>query len=92
MVPLDSSEEPFYLEVAGEKVRGLNPVWTPDSRGLTFSQVRGGIGSLWYLPVDEDRRPTAPAAQLTTGGGRAGGGGGGGGTTTSLIFRQTEDT
>lgn len=29
-----------------------SPVWTPDGRGITYIDMRGGVGNLWLQPVD----------------------------------------
>ncbi len=30
----------------------MSPKWTPDGRGITYVDRRGGIGNLWLQPVD----------------------------------------
>ncbi len=49
-----------------------NPVWAPDGRHLYFSSNRGGIMSVWRVPIDErSGRTTGRAEAVTSGAGAA---------------------
>ena len=46
----------------------INPVWTPDSRRLLFSSLRGGVPNLYWQAADNtgtiERLTTSPNQQL----------------------------
>ena len=61
--PLDLSGTPNFLEPDENKINGVSPVWVSHGFGIIYDR-----GSLYYLPLDKNRKAAQAAFQLTTGG------------------------
>ena len=60
--PLDPKGTSYFLETDGKKINGTSPVWINNGFGIIFDK-----GSLFYLPLNKNRKVSQAAFQLTTG-------------------------
>jgi Tol biopolymer transport system component len=55
-----SVEDGHETALVAHDAQDLNPVWTPDGRGIVFASNRRGAMDLWFLAVTDGQRSGAP--------------------------------